>query len=162
MKKSLPAKYANTNTAIFELVSAKGVSKTVCINTFKLSPNYFTAFVGTGENYNQALATFTNEVLMKSVVDNLKFDNSSRKFLMQKLRVFDGEIELPHKRMKTAQHASDNLSCALDAYARKEIGEEALQAIRSACSIFSELQVATTLQAEVAELKKLFEEKFKK
>jgi len=159
-KRKLPSKYIETEKSIYKLVSEKGVSKAICINTLQLPVNYFNILIGTNENYNKALAHFTSEVLMKSVIENLAFDSTSRKYIMQKLRVFDSEIELPVKKMTSAKHASENLSFALNAYAKKEIGDESLVAIRSACSVFSDLMVATTLQAEVEELKKMFEEKF--
>ena len=160
IKKPLPLKYKETEKAIFKLVSKRGVSKSICKNQLKLPHNYFNAWIGTDENFNSALASFTSNVLMKSVVANLEMDSPSRKYLMQKLRVFDQEIELPIKKMTSAKHASQNLSFALSAYASKEIGEDTLMAIRQSCDVFSSLMVATTLQAEVKDLQKLFEENF--
>ena len=160
IKKALPLKHKASEKAIFKLVSKRGVSKSICKNQLKLPHNYFNIWIGTDENFNSALASFTSNVLMKSVTANLEMDSPSRKYLMQKLRVFDQEIELPIKKMTSAKHASQNLSFALSAYAKKEIGEDTLQAIRQACDVFSSLMVATTLQQEVKDLQKLFEENF--
>lgn len=158
--RKLPTQHKSSEKAIFELVSTRGVSKTICINKLRLPANYFNIYDGTSNNFNSAMAHFTSEVLMKSVTANLDFDSTNRKYLLQKLRVFDQEIDLPIKNMKTAKHASTNLSFALNAYAQKEIGEDTLQSIRQACDVFSSLMVATTLQEEVKALQKLFEEKF--
>ena len=158
--KPLPTKHKTTEKEIFKLVSTRGVSKTICINQLKLPPNYFNAYTGTTDNFNSGMATFTSEVLMKSVAANLAFSASDRKYLMGKLRVFDQEINLPIQHMKTAKHASQNLSFALNEFSQKRITEETLQAIRQSCDVFSSLMVATTLQAEVKDLQKLFEEKF--
>ncbi len=161
-KTRLPQRYVESKTekAIFELVSKKGVSKTLCVKQFGLAPNYFAGYVGCQDNYDKAQALFVSEVLMKSVVDNLNFDSPGRKYMLQKLRVFDAEIELPIKKMTTAKHASENLSFALSAYAKKQIGDDALQQIRAACSVFSDLMVSTTLEEKIANLEKIMEEKF--
>ncbi len=145
---------------IFELVSTKGVSKTICLKQLQLPPNYFSRYEGADVNFDSALATFTTEVLMKHVTKNLGYSGAERKYLMQKLRVFDKEIELPIKKMTTAKHASENLSFALNAFARKELGEEGLQAIRQACDVFSNLMTSTVLEEKIGDLERLMEEKF--
>ncbi len=157
-KKNLPVKWAAAEKAIFTLVSEKGVSKNICINTFGLGSNHFNIFQGTDANYNKALAIFTSEVLMKAVVGALEFSAADRKFIMTKLRVFDKEIELPIKKMTTAAHASQNLSFAMDAYARKEISDDTFQQIRAACETFSKLMIATDIETRLGEIERLFSE----
>ena len=160
VKTPLPSKYKASEKAIFKLVSTRGVSKVICISKLGLQKNYFNQYQNTNENFESALAHFTSDVLMVAVTSSLEFSASDRKYIMTKLRIFDSEIDLPIKNMKTASHASQNLSFALNAYAKKEIGEDTLQSIRQACDVFSNLMVATTLQQEVKDLQKLFEEKF--
>lgn len=157
----LPAKYKSMEKAIFDLVSKRGVSKTICTNKFGLPVNYFNQYAGTNENYQSAMAEFASNVLMKNVTEQLEFDGASRKYLMQKLRVFDQPIQLPVPKMKSASDASDNLSFALDLYSQKLITSDMLQDIRQATEVFSKLMVATTLQQDVQELKDMVEEKIK-
>ena len=159
-KIKLPKKYENIEIAIFEEVSNRGTSKMDCTRLFSLSKNYFCRYTHTSENYDKAMSHFTSQVLMAQVVEQMQYSASDRKYLMQKLRVFDNSIELPIPIMETAKDASINLSFCLAAYARKELSEDAMQAIRSTCEVYSKLAVATTLQIEVQELKELFEERF--
>ena len=161
-RQSLPKKYEKMQESIFNLVSKRGVSKTICLNKFQLPANYFNRYVGADENFNSGMAEFASGVLMKSVVETLELDGAGRKYIMQKLRVFDQPMQLPVPKMKTAKDASENLSFALDQYAQKHITSDALQDVRQACEVYSKLSVATVLQDEVQELRQLFEEKFNK
>ena len=156
IKRKLPAKYKPSEKAILKLVSETGVNMTHCINSLKLPPNYFNAYQGSRDNYNHALSKFT-EKLMGIVMENVSFSDSNRKYLMEKLRVFDGEIQLP--KIKDARSAQKALAFSLEAYARKEISDSQLQAIRSSCQIYSELSVNTDLQQKIERLEKLMEEK---
>ncbi len=158
-KKPLPRQHLENEKFIYELVSKMGVSKSICIKKLGLPANYFGRYLGCSENFDKALADFTTDILMSSVVDGINFSAAERKYMMMKLRVFDKEIELPVKNMKTAAHATTNLSFALDAYARKEIGEDVLQAIRQACDVFSSLMTSTVLEERIGDLEKLIESK---
>ena len=159
-KRPLPEKYktAGVEKAVFKLVSKKGVSKTICQNKLRLPVNYFNHFVGTADNFDAAMAKFTSDVLMVAVTGSLDMDSAGRKYLMQKLRVFDKEIDLPVKKMTCAKHASQNLSHALAAYAKKELTEDSLQAIRGACEVFAKLMVSTDIESRLAEIEKKFDE----
>ncbi len=156
-KRQLPIHLKSKEKAILELVSKSGVNKTHCVNSLKLPVNYFSSYEGTLENYNHAMTKFT-EKLMKIVMDNVGYSDSNRKYLMEKLRVFDGEIQLP--KIKDARTAQKALAFALEAYAKKEISDNQLQAIRSSCQIYSELSVNTDLQAKIESLENLMKEKF--
>ena len=155
-KRKLPTKYDSSEKAILKLVSETGVNMTHCINSLKLPKNYFNIHYGTRDNYNHALSKFT-EKLMTIVMSNVEFSDSNRKYLMEKLRVFDGEIKLP--KIKDARTAQKALAFALEAYARKDISDSQLQAIRSSCQIYSELSVNTDLQQKIERLELLMEEK---
>ena len=160
MKRKLTKTDAKIEKEIYKLVSKRGVSKAVCIRQFQLPANYFSRYQGAHAHYDKAMAVFTSDVLMKSVVETLSMDSAGRKYLMTKLRVFDKEIELPIKTMTTAKHASQNLSFALSAYARKELTDDSLQAIRQACDVFSGLMTATVLEEKISDLEKMMKEKF--
>ncbi len=96
-KKPLPKRHLHIEKAIFELISTKGVSKTICINKLGLPANYFNSYVGTDDNFNSVMATFTSDVLMESVTNNLGMDGASRKYLMQKLsQIGLGVVPLQH------------------------------------------------------------------
>ncbi len=96
---------------------------------------------------------------MPSVTENLNLDSPGRKYLMGKLRVFDQPLVLPVPVMKTATDASENLSFAMNEYAQKNISEDTLMQIRSACEVFSKLMVATDIEVRLTEIEALLKKK---
>ncbi len=155
----LPKKYKGVLPKIMELVSTRGVSKTICINSFELPPNFFNRHPEASTAYNKALSDFASNVLMKEVTENLKFDSGTKRLLINKMRIFDDEITLPVLNMKTPAHASENLSFSLRAFSEKKISEATLQEIRKSCEVFSGLHVATSLQVQVKNLEEIMIEK---
>lgn len=159
-KKPLPKKYHTLKSNIIELAK-DGLSKTVIIQLLELPPNFFNAYVDSNPSdwFNQGRALFAESV-MKSVRTNLDFSPTERKYLMEKLGLTRNEVELP--KMTDAKSAGKVLSEALHLYARKEIGDVELQAIRSSAQIYSELHVNVEIQQELAELKAMIEEQNKR
>ena len=153
--KALPTKLKSKDKAVFKLVSEYGVSKNHCVRSLKLPINYFHNYISTKDNYDMAMAKFT-EKLMKATMNNIEFSDSNRKYLMQKLRVHDIEIKLP--KITDNKSAQKALGLAIEAYARKELTDTQLVAIKTACATYSELSVHTELQEKIERLEALFAE----
>ncbi len=157
--KALPTKLKSKDKAVFKLVSSYGVSKNHCIRSLKLPINYFHNYIGTKDNYDQAMTKFT-ELLMKATMNNIEFSDSNRKYLMQRLRVHDFEIKLP--KVVDAKSAQQALGLCIEAYARKELTDTQLVAMKTAVECYSSLSVHTDLQEKVERLEALFTAEGKK
>ncbi len=160
-RKEVPKEHKPKMKDIAKEVRTKGTSKTNCLRLFDLPPNFFNQHLDAKELYEKSMAQFGSKV-MKITIEQLAYSAADRKLLITKLRLMDAEIDLPVKRMKNASDATRNLSFALHAYAKKEITDDTLQQIRSACDTFSSLTTATVLETKIAELEKLFAERGEK
>ena len=160
VKKPLPKKYQAYETNVIELAK-DGLSKTVILQKLTLPANFFNAYTTPNPSdwFNAGRAEFA-EMVMKSVRSNIDFSPTERKYLMDKLGLTRNEVTLP--KMTDSKSAGKVLSEALQLYARKEIGDIELQAIRSSAQIYSELHVNVDIQRELTELRAMIEEKEKR
>ncbi len=157
-KRKLPTKFDGYEAKIFDMVSKLGVSKAHVCKAFGLGHNYFNIFVGTNDNYERGKTAFV-ETLMKITVKNLPNSDANRKYLMQKLRIFDGELDLPLiTDTKSAQKA---LAICIQSYGKGDITAEQLNDIKTSCSTYVDLNTNVVLQEKIEKLEELFKEKFK-
>ena len=155
VKKPLPEKYHAYKKNIISLAK-DGLSKTIILQKLKLPANFFNIYLTTDDWYNKGRAEFA-AIVMKNVKDALPTSPTERKYLMEKLGLTRNEVTLP--KMTDAKSAGEVLAKALQLYAKKEIGDTELQAIRSSAQIFSELHTSVELQRQIEELRTLIENK---
>ena len=155
---AIPTKYKAVLKALEKDVGTMGVNKSHLIKKYKLPANFFKMHTEAMTAYDKGYALFT-EMLMGKTVDSLSDlgSASTLKYLMDKTKVFDGELKLA--KMKDAKTALANLSTATNAYMLGHITEKQLQNVRSAVMAYSEISVNVDLQLRIENIEKMLNEK---